>query len=126
EKQLRVFALCDLRDKNGAADIPTVLIKAERRWTKILRGERAMIARPVVRVERRIAKILDQIAMEIQRAAFRYETDLAARGSAILGSIVGRQDLHLLNRVDVERSEHRTGRARARRDCAIHHHDVFV
>src|SRR6516164_747110 len=48
EKQLRVFALCDLRDKNGPADIPTVLIEAERRRTKILRGERAMIARPVV------------------------------------------------------------------------------
>ncbi len=85
-----------------------------------------MVAGPIVGVEGGVAEVLDQIAMEVECAALGDETDLPAGGSAVLGVVVCGQDLHFLNGIDIQRSEHGTGRSSACGDRAVDHDDVLV
>src|SRR5260370_5989295 len=113
-------------NKDRSADIPPVLIEAEGSRGEILRRERAMIACPVIGIQRRVSKILHQIAVELQRAAFGNKTNLPTRRSPVLGVVIGREDLYLLNAVDVLRAEHGPRRPRSGGDGAVHHHYILI
>src|SRR5439155_26462824 len=119
-------AMHDSRDDAGTADVPPILVETEGRRTEVLFGERAVIACPIVRVERRVPEILHQVAMKTAGSALGHKADLAARRPAVLGGVVCSQDLDLLNAIDVLRAKHRTGGARSSRDGAVHHDDILV
>src|SRR5262245_11472395 len=96
-------------NENGAAHVKAELIEAER--SRGLRKARvvAAVARPGVGVERRIAEVFNRVAVEVLGTALGHEADLASRRASVLSRVVGRQDLHLLNRIHVLRSEDRAG-----------------
>src|SRR5262245_36506478 len=93
-------------DEDGAAHIEAELVEAECRWggrdSRII----ALIARPGVGVERRIAEVFNQVAVEVARATLGDEANLAPGRAPIFGGVIGRQDLHFLDRIHVLRAEH--------------------
>src|SRR5882672_9180485 len=113
-------------NKDRSADIPSVLIEAEGSGGEILRREWAMIACPVIGIQRRVSKILHQIAVEPQRAALRNKADLAPRRPPILGVVIGRENLDLLNAVDVLRAKHGPRRPRSGGHGAVHHNYILI
>ena len=115
EKQFAAIGVEVIRHEDGAADVKAVLVRV---WT--------LVAGPGVRVQRRIAEILYQVAVEVPSPALGHEADLAAGGAAVFGGVIGGEDLHLGNGVHILSAEHRAGGARARGDGAVHRHQVFV
>src|SRR5215471_11749822 len=113
-------------DEDGAAYIEAELVEAECGWggrdSRII----TLVARPGVGVERRIAEVFNQVAVEVARAALGDEANLSPGRAPIFGGVIGRQDLHLLDRIHVLRAEHRAGRTCAGRDGPIHHDDVLI
>ena len=85
-----------------------------------------MISGPAVRVERRVAEVLHQVAVELLPSALRNKADLPGGGASILGTVVRGQDLDFLDRIHVLCAEHRAGRARPGGDGAVYHDKVFV
>ena len=72
-------------------------------WLK-LDGDFAMPARLLVQVLALSASSWtapEHVAAELLRAALGDQTQQASRGASVLGLVVGRQDLHLLDRVGV-------------------------
>jgi hypothetical protein len=90
------------------------------------RGVRAVVARPGVGIEGGVPEVLADAPVEGPRPALGDEADLAGGGAAVLGRVVGGEDLHLLHGVHVLGAQHRAGRAGAGGDGAVHHHDVLV
>ncbi len=126
EEQLIAFGIVVLGNEDRTAYIEAVLIESVRRRAARDLRERAVIPRPRVGVQGRVAEVLDQVAVKAPPAALRHEADLARRGAAVLGGVVRGEHLHFLHRVHIHRAQHRARRARARRHRAIDHHDVFI
>jgi hypothetical protein len=65
----------------------------------------ATVAGPGVGIEGGVAEEVECVAVEVAGAAAADETHLATVHPAVLGGIVGGEDLHFLNAVDVEDAE---------------------
>src|SRR5207247_751693 len=126
ENQLAAIGVEAMRHEDGAADVKAVVVEPERWRARELVRVWTLVAGPGVRVQRRIAEILYQVAVEVPSPALGHEADLAAGGAAVFGGVIGGEDLHLGNGVHVLSAEHRTGGARAGGDGAVHRHQVFV
>ena len=125
EEEHPVALPVESRQHDGAAERSAEVVDAQRRGRRqerIVRG----VAAPAVRVELVVAHVVVDAAVKIVAAALGDESDLPARRSTVLGQKVGRQHLHFLDGVDVERADHRAGRPRARGDRAVDRDEVLV
>src|SRR5262249_34604420 len=112
--------------EDRAAYVKSELVEPEWGRAAGLVHIRTQVARPAIGVQRRIPEILDQVAVEILRAALGHKPNLPRRGAPVLGVIVRSQNLHFLNTIYVLRAQHGSGGAGPRGDRSVHHHDILV
>src|SRR5260370_30236678 len=95
------------RNEDRAVQVPAELVIA-----KSLSREVSAIALPGVGIERVVAEVLKDAAVEVARAALGDQANQTARGAAILCRITGSQNLHLRGGIHIGHA--RTGAVRAR------------
>src|SRR5204863_3285654 len=95
EKQLAAIGVEAMRHEDGAADVKAVVVEPERRRARELVRVWTLVAGPGVRVQRRIAEILYQVAVERPFFALGHDAVLAAGGAAVFGGAIGGEGLHL-------------------------------
>ena len=101
------------RARNRAAEGVAVLLVVERRRAAVLDGVRAAVAPPAVGLQRVVAVEERGAAGVVAAAALGHEPDLPAARTAVLRHVVGGQDLHFLDGVDVLDADDVAGRPRA-------------
>jgi len=126
EKELAAVGVEAAGQQHRSAEVKSPLIEAVRIGAVRQSRIAAAIPLPLVRVERGVAVVLEAVAVELLRAALGDEPNLTRRGAAVLRPVICGEDLHLFDRVDVLRAEHRSRGARPRRDGAVNRHEVFV
>src|SRR5262249_27526540 len=94
-----------VRYEHWAADVEAKLVETERRGAAEDARVGGVIACPRVGVKRRVTEVLDGVAMEALRAALGDKADLAAGRAAVLGVVIGSEDLDFLSLIDLLRPE---------------------
>src|SRR6266571_7173730 len=85
------------RDIDGAAEVVPKLVVVQGRRRS---GQRVGIARPGIRVQGIVAKVVVSRAVELRRARPGDNADLGARGAAVFRRVIRSKNLDFLRRVD--------------------------
>ncbi len=114
-------------NKKRSVDIPPKLVVAERGClpADVSTADRS-IALPLVGIERGITEIFVGCAVEIASTALGDNANLARRGAAILGAVIGRENLHFLDSIHIGCANARSVRTRADADSAVVRDEIVL